>query len=179
LNLIDHLKNKLLFFKMSSLDAFNELYSDFITDLEGAFPDDESVQSFKAEFISSREGSVRAPLESFMKLDAKGITTRDPAFIKQFAFGPVWDDASDHTKQAIWNHLNGMYMIGMTLSMFPPETLGAIEAAAKKCAESGAFDPSALSGLLAGMMGGGGFPTSRPQPQRRVASGSRQKKSKK
>jgi len=166
---------------MSSLDAFNELYADFIGDLEGAFPDDESVKAFKAEFVASREASGRGPLESFMKLDAKGITARDPAFIKQLAFAPVWDGASDQTKQAIWNHLNGMYMIGMTLSMFPPETLSAIEAAAKKCAESGAFDPSALSGLLSGMMGGGGFPgmPAPPQPQRRVTGGSRQKKSKK
>jgi hypothetical protein len=165
---------------MSSLDAFNELYSDFIGDLEGAFPDDESVKAFKSEFEASRESSVRGPLDSFMKLDAKGITARDPAFIKQMTFGSVWNSASDQAKHAIWNHLNGMYMIGMTLSMFPPETLGAIEAAAKKCAESGAFDPSALSGLLSGMMGGGGFPgMGAPQPQRRLASGSRQKKSKK
>jgi hypothetical protein len=158
---------------MSSLDAFNELYADFITDLESAFPDDDSVLAFKGEFALAREASVRGPLESFMKLDAKGLTSRDPAFIEQMTFGPVWAGASDQTKQAIWNHLNGIYMIGMTLSMFPPETLGAIEAAAKKCAESGAFDPAALSGLLSGMMGGGGF------PQRRVTSGSRQKKSKK
>jgi hypothetical protein len=165
---------------MSSLYAFNEIYSDFIDDLEGAFPDEESVKAFKAEFVSARASSVRGPLDSFMKLDAKGITARDPAFIKQLSFAPVWDGASEQAKQAIWNHLNGMYMIGMTLSMFPPETLSAIEAAAKKCAESGAFDPSALSGLLSGMMGGGGFHgMGAPQPQRRVASGSRQKKSKK
>ena len=160
---------------MSSLDAFNELYADFISDLESAFPDNDSVLAFKGEFALARETSVRGPLESFMKLDAKGLTARDPAFIEQMTFWPVWAGASDQTKQAIWNHLNGIYMIGMTLSMFPPETLGAIEAAAKKCAESGAFDPAALSGLLSGMMGGGGF----PQPQRRVTSGSRQKKSKK
>jgi hypothetical protein len=166
---------------MSSLDAFNELYSDFVNDLERAFPDDASVKSFKTEFEEARTTSARGPLEAFMKLDAKGITTRDPAFIKQMTFGPVWDGASDQTKQAIWNHLNGMYMIGMTLSMFPPETLVAIEAAAKKCAESGAFDPSTLSSLMAGMMGGGGFPgmAPRPQPQRRVTNGPRQKKSKK
>jgi hypothetical protein len=164
---------------MSSLDAFNDLYSDFISDLEGAFPDAESVKVFRKEFTESRESSTRAPLESFMKLDNKGLASRDPAFIHQFTFSPVWDGASDQAKQAIWNHLNGMYMIGMTLSMFPPETLGAIEAAAKKCAESGSFDPSALSGLLSGIMGGGGFPgmsAPAPQTQRRVASGSRQKK---
>ena len=55
---------------MSSLDAFNELYADFIGDLEGAFPDDESVKAFKAEFTAAREASGRGPLESFMKLDA-------------------------------------------------------------------------------------------------------------
>jgi len=163
---------------MSSLDAFNELYSDFIRDLESAFPDDESVKAFKADYEAARYTSVRGPLDAFMKIDAKGLTTRDPAFIKQMRFAPVWDGASDQAKQAIWNHLNGMYMIGMTLSMFPPETLGAIEAAAKKCAESGSFDPSALSGLLSGMMGGG-LSCSSPASQRRVVSGSRQKKSKK
>lgn len=163
---------------MSSLDAFNELYADFITDLEGAFPDAESVKAFKSEFEAARELSARGPLDAFMKNDTKGLAARDSTFIKQMTFAPVWDDASDQAKQAIWNHLNGMYMIGMTLSMFPPETLSAIEAAAKKCAESGAFDPSALSGLLSGMMGNGGFP-GMSAPQRRVTGGSRQKKIKK
>jgi len=157
---------------MSSLDAFNELYSDFIRDLESAFPDDDSVKTFKTEFETARQASVRGPLDHFMGLDVKGLTTRDPAFISNLTFGPVWEGASEQTKQAIWNHLNGMYMIGMTLSMFPPETLSAIEAAARKCAESGAFDPSMISGLLSGMMG------SQPT-QQRITKGSRQKKTKK
>jgi hypothetical protein len=52
---------------MSSLDAFNELYSDFVNDLERAFPDAESVKAFRAEFVAARESSARGPLEAFMK----------------------------------------------------------------------------------------------------------------
>jgi hypothetical protein len=74
-----------------------------------------------------------------------------------------------------------LHILGMTLSMFPPETLEAIESAAKKCAESGAFDPSAMQGLLAGLMGGGGgnpfaalMGAAAPQQPRRPRPGQRQ-----
>ena len=147
---------------MSSLDAFNEMYSDFVNDLSLAFPDNEHVLKFKSEFEALKTVGSQAPLDAFMKVASaktQALTTRDPSFVNEFSFGPVWAEASTRTKDAIWQHLNGMYMIAMTLSMFPPETLAAIEAAAKKCADTGAFDPSLMSSLLAGMMGpGGGLP---------------------
>ena len=147
---------------MSSLDAFNEMYSDFVNDLSLAFPDNEHVLKFKSEFEALKTVGSQAPLDAFMKVASaktQALTTRDPSFVNEFSFGPVWAEASTRTKDAIWQHLNGMYMIAMTLSMFPPETLAAIEAAAKKCADTGAFDPSMMSSLLAGMMGpGGGLP---------------------
>jgi len=161
---------------MSSLDAFNEMYSDFVKDLGLAFPDDPNVLQFKSEFDELKASDSKAPMTAFMKLataKAQALTSRDPSFIQQFSFGPVWASASARTKDAIWQHLNGLYMIAMTLSMFPPETLEAIEGAAKRCAESGAFDPSIMSSLLAGMMGPGAAATA---PPRRRPSGARPKK---
>jgi hypothetical protein len=165
---------------MSSLDAFNEMYSDFIKDLGLAFPDDPNVLQFKSEFDELKAADPKGPMTTFMKLagaKAQALTTRDPSFIQQFSFGPVWASASPRTKEAIWQHLNGLYMIAMTLTMFPPETLEAIEGAAKRCAESGAFDPSIMSSLLAGMMGPGAMGAPGPARGRgRPPSGARPKK---
>jgi hypothetical protein len=163
---------------MSSLDAFNEMYNDFVKDLGLAFPDDPNVLKFKSEFDELKASDSKAPMTAFMKLassKAQALTSRDPSFIQQFSFSPVWETASARTKDAIWQHLNGMYMIAMTLSMFPPETLEAIEGAAKRCAESGAFDPSIMSSLLAGMMGTP-TPAAGPSRGRGRPSGARPKK---
>lgn len=90
--------------------------------------------------------------ESFFMQHASEIE-----FLRDIQLDKIWTpETSDNTKNAIWQYMQTLHILGTTLSMFPPETLSAIENAAKKVAESGAFDPSAISGLLGGLMSGGG-----------------------
>lgn len=155
---------------MSSLDAFNDMMGQFLNELVLTFPEEKSIQKFQAGFEVARVATPRATLEGFMKsvgphankLMAKDESfflenAKDIDFLKDINLHVIWTpETSAATKGAIWQYMQTLHILGMTLSMFPPETLEAIESAAKKCAESGAFDPSAMQGLLSGLMGGGG-----------------------
>jgi hypothetical protein len=155
---------------MSSLDAFNDMMGQFLNELVLTFPEEKSIQKFQAGFEVARVATPRATLEGFMKsvgphankLMAKDESfflenAKDIDFLKDINLHVIWTpETSAATKGAIWQYMQTLHILGMTLSMFPPETLEAIESAAKKCAESGAFDPAAMQGLLAGLMGGGG-----------------------
>lgn len=155
---------------MSSLDAFNDMMAQFLNELVLTFPEEKSIQKFQATFEVARTTIPRSILDGFMKsigphsqkLMAKDETfflqhASEIEFLREIQLDKIWTaETSDNTKAAIWQYMQTLYILGTTLSMFPPETLNAIENAAKKCAESGAFDPSAISGLLGGLMGGGG-----------------------
>ena len=154
---------------MSSLDAFNDMMAQFLNELVLTFPEEKSIQKFQATFEVARTTMPRATLEGFMKSigpHAQKMMAKDESFflenakdidfLNEINLHKVWTpETSPQTKAAIWQYMQTLHILGTTLTMFPPETLEAIEKAAKKCAESGAFDPSALSGLLGGLMGGG------------------------
>jgi hypothetical protein len=102
--------------------------------------------------VGPHAAKMMAKDESFFLEHAKDIE-----FLKEINLDKVWTpETSPQTKAAIWQYMQTLHILGTTLTMFPPETLEAIENAAKKCAESGAFDPSAMQGLLSGLMGGAG-----------------------
>jgi hypothetical protein len=97
--------------------------------------------------------------------------SEDNVFVKNLNLHVIWkrEDCSAATKQAIWQYLSSLYMIATTLSMFPPETLSAIEAAAENCARNMKIGPNGQpdeASLMAGvnsmmskmMSGGSGNP---------------------
>jgi hypothetical protein len=69
-------------------------------------------------------------------------------------------ELSEQTRGAIWQYMQTLYILGTTITMFPPETLSMIENVAEKCAEnmqeSGTFDMSAMSSLFSSLMANGG-----------------------
>jgi len=155
---------------MSSLDAFNDMMAQFLNELVLTFPEEKSIQKFQAAFEVARTTMPRATLDGFMKsigphaqkMMAKDESfflenAKDIEFLNEINLHKVWTpETSSQTKAAIWQYMQTLHILGTTLTMFPPETLEAIENAAKKCADSGAFDPSVMQGLLSGLMGGGG-----------------------
>ena len=66
---------------------------------------------------------------------------------------------SVNTKEATWQYLQTLYMLGTTILSIPAETLTMIESLAKDCAdklENGdqEIDQDALMKMIGGMMGG-------------------------
>jgi len=75
-----------------------------------------------------------------------------------------WDTCSENTKNAIWQYVQTLYMLGTTITSIPEETLSMIETVAKQCADNmenngQELDENALmktmQGMLGGMLGGG------------------------
>jgi hypothetical protein len=155
---------------MSSLDAFNDMMAQFLNELVLTFPEELTIQKYQATFEVARTTIPRSILDGFMrsisphssKLMAKDESfflenAKDIEFLNDINLHKIWTpDTSETTKAAIWQYLQTLHILGVTLTMFPPETLEAIENAAKKCAESGAFDPSAIQGMMSGLLGGAG-----------------------
>jgi hypothetical protein len=177
---------------MTTVKAFDDMMGQFLGELANTFPDEPPKTGVNCQ--------------TFMKQVAPWVprmTSRDPEFfseenefVKSVNLHNIWkrEDCTDNTKQAIWQYFQSLYMIGTTLSMFPPETLSAIEAAAENCAKNMKMGPNGqldektlmagVNSMLSQMMGsgannpfaalmGGEPPKNRAQPR----PGSRKKKS--
>jgi hypothetical protein len=157
---------------MTTVQAFNEMMGQFLDELASTFPEEEA---FKTAQAAPR---TRATFDDFMKKigpHASHLMAKSPdffseqnEFVKGLNLHVVWGspDATSATKDAIWQYIQTMYILGNTISMFPPETLSMIEAAAENCAKnmktngSGQMDEKAMmagmNNMLSQMMGGAG-----------------------
>jgi len=109
--------------------------------------------------VSPLQDKIMAKDESFF-LDSDSVKSE---LIRDLNISKYWtSDLSQNTKDAIWQYLQTLYILGTTITMIPQETLNSIETIASDCADKmqsgGQFDPSALTGLfssLGGMLGNG------------------------
>lgn len=185
---------------MTTLQAFNEMMGQFLDELHEVFPDEAAVtaaqaaprgrDTFEAFMKSTRDWSSK-----MMQKDDSFFCAENE-FVKNLNLHEIWksEGCTPNTKNAIWQYLHSMYMIGTTMSMFPPETLAMIEAAAENATKnmknsSGQIDETALmsgmNNMLSQMLGGagganpfaalmGGAPPQ--QPRRRAQPKSQNKK---
>ena len=177
---------------MTTVKAFDDMMGQFIGELASTFPDEPPKTGVNCQTFM-KQIAAWAPQ---MSARDEGFFCEENEFVKNLNLHVIWkrDDCTANTKQAIWQYFQSMYMIGTTLSMFPAETLSAIEAAAEKCAKNmkvgpnGQLDEKSLmagvNSMLTQMMSGeaganpfaslmDGRPAQRTQPR----PGSRKKKS--
>lgn len=131
----------------TTVSSFNDLMGQFLDDLEIAFPNDKGIQKYQASFMILRKAQPRKPLNEFMKSVtplASQIMNKDeqffldspPGFLETLNIKELWTQATQENKDAIWQYVQTLYIIGTTISSLPPEALAVIEDVAKKCAES-------------------------------------------
>lgn len=101
---------------MSTSKSFNKLLKRFLHELLAAFPSDKNIQMYKATFDIARKATPGTPIkmwnDSVTQFKDK-ILAKDEEFIledsKQILPGldlyNLWGDASDNTKECIWNYL--------------------------------------------------------------------------
>jgi hypothetical protein len=156
---------------MSTVKAFNEMMEQFLNELLLTFPEEKKLRKYQAKFDLARAASPRSTLDAFMRgmgPHASMIMSKDEAIfksdipiLKDLNLQKCWtDDLSQSTKDAMWQYVQTLYILGTTTTMFPPETLSLLETAAAKCASDmqdgggGMLDESAISGMLSQMMSG-------------------------
>jgi hypothetical protein len=141
----------------TTVNAFNEMMDQFLTELNLTFPENKAIIKFQAAFELLRQTAPSQILDNFMgsvKPYGPKIMSKDESFItldsKNIdALGGIdlcgmWDESSDKTKGAIWQYLQTLFILGTTIKSFPKDTLNMIEQMAEKCAgQMKDMDPSA------------------------------------
>ena len=150
---------------MSTVQAFNTMMKNFMEELADVFPEEGQIRLFLDGFDTLVALNPRAPLEMYvdaMSPHTDMVMAKNPSLFTELKFpggidfGKLWaTDISDNTREAIWQYINLLFLLGTTVRNMPAEMLQGIETVAQNCAEkmqNGQFDLSALSSML---MGGG------------------------
>ena len=154
---------------MASVSAFNDMMGQFIAELHKAFPKESGIKKFMTSFELLRDANPRKCVEVFMggigkyatKISDKDetfITEDIPSidFIKDLNIQDLWASASPKTRDAIWQYLQNLYMIGTLINIVPESTLNIIGNIAKDAADkiqSGEIDEAALQKMIGGFGG--------------------------
>lgn len=148
---------------MTTLQAFNTLLRNFMHELCQTFPEDATLSLSLDGLDALVKANARKPLELFMEAvgaHAQLILTKDPALFATpltlsgtLDLKTYWDSPglSDASKDAIWQYLQQLYLLGSTVSALPAEMLTAIESMAQECAskiESGEADLASVTNML-------------------------------
>ncbi len=168
----------------TTVGAFNDMMQQFLDELVLTFPEEKKLAKYQAAFEMIKSATPKKPLKEFMSSIspyANQLMQKDESFftvhIKKISFlselniDSLWTpDLSQSTKDAIWQYLQTLYILGTTISALPAETLHMIESVAQKCAgqiqdnatsADGSIDEAALmnsmSGLMNNLLKGGGL----------------------
>jgi hypothetical protein len=128
---------------MSSVGTFNDMLEQFVTELEQTFPEEKAFKKYHTSIDIMRKANPRKCVDTFMKTAGKysnQIMAKDDSFFSDFDELPLnkyWnDELSENTKGAIWQYLQTLNILGMTITSIPADMLTMVEGAAAKCAET-------------------------------------------
>jgi hypothetical protein len=105
------------------------------------------------------------------------IHSKDIDFLNELDIINLWKRMTDGTKNAVWQYLQTLYILGTTIQSVPEDTLIAIEAMAKDVADKmasgdgGDINQDALMkmmGSMSGMMAGMDFGAPKKNGTRRL-----------
>jgi hypothetical protein len=168
---------------MATLGAFNDMMAQFLSELQKTFPEEPAIKRYITSFELMKSTNPRKILDMFMMHVAPfqgQIMAKDEAFfrtkldasdsnmIEELNIKKHWESVSANTKDAIWQYLQTLCMLGGTISSIPKETLSMIETMAEQCVggmqagEGGQLDQgnlmASLTGLMSSLGGAGGLP---------------------
>ena len=157
---------------MTSVSAFTDMMEQFLVELHKTFPEEKGLRKCKSAFDLMKSANPRLLVDVFMarvsphadKLTSKDETffieeSKNMDFIKDVNLKTHWGNAKQATKDAIWQYVQTLYMLGTTIQQIDPKTLSVIESVASKMANElgengGDLDEAQLLKSVQGMLGG-------------------------
>jgi hypothetical protein len=157
---------------MASVSAFNDMMGQFLVELHKTFPDEKGIKKMLTSFDVLKSTNPRLVVDSFMKgvtPYAEQISAKDDKFLleecskidflKDLDISSYWDRMSTNTKDATWQYVQTLYMLGTTIMALPPDKMAQIEALAQGVAsqlqeEGGELNEDALMKMMGSMLGG-------------------------
>jgi len=131
---------------MASYQAFNGIMQEFLDELIETFPEEKALKVENIKFQTLKKSNPRKVVEGFMsavskytenimKKDEMIMKNADIDFLNKINISKWWnDDLSNNTKDAIWQYLNTLIMLGTTITSIPQDMLKQIENVAEQCA---------------------------------------------
>jgi hypothetical protein len=151
---------------MTSVTAFNDMLDHFLSELVLTFPEETAIKSQHTKFELMRKSNPRKCVDLFMagtapisdRLMQKDETLISDAAIpaiSEFHIETHWPTCSDNTKNVVWQYVTTLYMLGVTITSLPADTLSMIEDVAIKAAGSmggGDQNPEALMKMFGNLL---------------------------
>ena len=150
---------------MTTLNAFNSLFKRFLEDLAGTFPEAPALTTMVNSFDALVAINARKPMDMFVSALAPHsdmVMTKNPKLFDQpldigIDISTMWKtDISDGSRDAIWQYIHTLFLLGTTCLHVPPELLNTIESVAQTCAarlQDGETDMSSMASLFMNGMG--------------------------
>lgn len=152
---------------MSTVQAFNHMLRNFLEELADTFPEEPAVRMYLDGFDSLVKANARKPLEMFVGSIAPYtdlVMKKDPELFSKLQLGSIdlaklWNDpgVEDATRDAIWQYVHLLFMLGTTVQNLPDQLLTSIESVAQSCAsqiQEGSLDFSAMTSMLSNLGSG-------------------------
>lgn len=158
--------------KMASVTAFNDMMSQFLVELHKTFPEEKGIKKMLTSFDVLKSTNPRMVVDGFMSgvsPYASQISAKDDKFLleecgkidflKDLDLASYWQRMSANTRDATWQYLQTLYMLGTTITALPPDQMAQIEAlaqgvAAKMQDEGGELNEDALMKMMGSMLSG-------------------------
>lgn len=128
---------------MSTSESFKNMYKDFINELLKEFPHIDDIKNekfntfkFKGDHMKRFTKRMQIP-QNYTHCIAnrdESIFSSDCKLVKDTGLDKIWIEASDESKEVIWQYLTTMNMLVTTVSSIPPNMLKNIETMAAKIA---------------------------------------------
>ena len=156
---------------MASVSAFNDMMGQFLVELHKTFPEEKGIKKMMTSFDVLKSSNPRLVVDAYMKgvsPYADKISAKDETFLlkeietieflKDLNIKSYWERMSANTKNATWQYLQTLYMLGTTITSIPDDTLKMIEGIAKDCADKmqdgdGEINQDALMKMMGNMLG--------------------------
>jgi len=147
------------------------MLSQFLVELHRTFPDEKGIKKMTTSLEILKQTNPRIVVDGFMKgvtPYADKISAKDEHFIleeietidllKDLNIKNYWARMSMSTRDATWQYLQTMYMLGTTITAIPADTLSMIEGIAKECADKmqndgGELNQDAIMKMMGGLLG--------------------------
>ena len=157
---------------MASVTAFNDMMGQFLVELHKTFPEEKGIKKMMTSFDVLKSSNPRLVVDAFMKgvsPYADKISAKDETFLlkeietidflKDLSIKSYWEKMTENTKNATWQYLQTLYMLGTTITALPQDTLSQIESIAKGVAsqlqdgDGGELNQDALMKMMGSMLG--------------------------
>lgn len=157
---------------MTSVSAWCEMMQQFLDELESTLPEEKGISYYKQKYDLVRKTNPRVAVEKYMarmgpysqqlmSKDEKFFLddcSEEDGFIDKINLRHHWKSGtlSANTKDAIWQYLQTLYVLGTTITAIPQDALNMIEDVANKCAQNmqngeGGIDQKALMDGMGGL----------------------------